>query len=113
MPGQYYSVGSLGGLTSQPYLSERLRHNAQPLFKLRQFVDAKEAIGLHRGDTFLFDKMGNVATQGGTLVETLTIPETQFSTVQGTATITEYGNSIPFTGKVEALSQFQLPRSFK
>jgi len=94
---------------AQPYLSDRLRHIAQPLFRFRQFVDVKEAIGRNRGDTFLFDKAGNVATQGGTLVETATIPQTQYATVQGTATITEYGNSIPWTGKVENLAQFQLP----
>lgn len=68
MPGQVYSVSTLGGNWSQPYLSERLRHVAQPMFRGRQFVDVKEAIGKQRGDTWLFDKAGNVATQGGTLV---------------------------------------------
>lgn len=93
MPGQVYSVSSLGGVMSQPYLSQKLRAVAQPLFRFRQFVDAKEAIGKNRGDTFLFDKMQNVATQGGTLTETNTIPETQFVTNQGTCVITEYGFS--------------------
>lgn len=55
-----------------------------------------------------FDKAGNVATQGGTLIETNTIPETQFVTNQGTGTITEYGNSVPFTGKLQALGQFEV-----
>jgi N4-gp56 family major capsid protein len=93
---------------SQPYLSQKLRAVAQPLFRFRQFVDAKEAIGKNRGDTFLFDKMQNVQTQGGVLIETNTIPETQFVTNQGTCVITEYGNSIPFTQKLENLAQFQL-----
>lgn len=108
MPGQVYSVSSLGGVMSQPYLSQKLRAVAQPLFRFRQFVDAKEAIGKNRGDTFLFDKMQNVATQGGVLIETNTIPETQFVTNQGTCVIAEYGNSIPFTQKLENLAQFQL-----
>ena len=108
MPGQVYSVSSLGGVMSQPYLSQKLRAVAQPLFRFRQFVDAKEAIGKNRGDTFLFDKMQNVATQGGTLIETNTIPETQFVTAQGTCVITEYGNAIPFTQKLENMAQFQL-----
>jgi N4-gp56 family major capsid protein len=56
----------------------------------------------------LFDKAGNVQIQGGTLVETATIPETQFVVNQGTAIVTEYGNSVPFSGKLEELSQFQL-----
>lgn len=91
MPGQVYSVSTLGGNHAVPYLSDRLRHVAQPMYRLRQFCDVKEAIGKKRGESFLFDKAGNVATQGGTLVETNTIPETQFVTNQGTATITEYG----------------------
>jgi N4-gp56 family major capsid protein len=108
MPGQVYSVSTLGGNWSQPYLSERLRHVAQPMFRFRQLVDVKEAIGKQRGDTWLFDKAGNVATQGGTLVETNTIPETNFITNQGTGQIFEYGNSIPFTQKLMNLAQFQL-----
>lgn len=108
MPGQVYSVSSLGGVMSQPYLSQKLRSIAQPLFRWRQFVDAKEAIGKNRGDTFLFDKTQNVQTQGGVLVETNTIPETQFITNQGTCVITEYGNSVPFTQKLENMAQFQI-----
>jgi N4-gp56 family major capsid protein len=108
MPGQVYSVSTLGGNWSNPYLSQRLRHVAQPMFKLRQFVDVKEAIGKNRGDSWLFDKAGNVATQGGTLVETNTIPETNFVTNQGTGQIFEYGNAIPFTQKLQNLGQFQL-----
>ena len=108
MPGQIYSVSSLGGVMSQPYLSQKLRSIAQPLFRWRQFVDAKEAIGKNRGDTFLFDKTQNVATQGGVLIETNTIPETQFVTNQGTCVITEYGNAVPFTQKLENMAQFQI-----
>ena len=91
MAGQVYVTSTLGGNWSQPYLSDRLRHIAQPMFRFRQFTDVKEAIGKNRGDTWYFDKAGNVATQGGTLVETSTIPETQFVTNQGTGSITEYG----------------------
>ena len=108
MPGQVYSISSLGGVMSQPYLSQKLRSVAQPLFRFRQFVDAKEAIGRQKGDTFLFDKSQNVASQGGVLVETNTIPETQFVTNQGTCVIVEYGNSVPFTQKLENLAQFQI-----
>lgn len=109
MPSQVYSVSTLGGNHSNPYLTDRLRSVSQPDFKFRQFIDAHEAIGLKRGDTFLFDKTQNVATQGGTLVETSTIPDTNFVTNQGTATITEYGNSINFTAKLDALGQFEIP----
>lgn len=108
MAQQVYAVNSLGGYWSQPYLTQKIRSVAQPLFRFRQFIDAKEAFGLHRGDTFLFDKTKNVDTQGGTLAETSTIPETQFQTVQGSMTISEYGNSVAFTGKLQSLGQFQV-----
>lgn len=106
--GQLYSISTQGGNWSAPYLSQRIRSAAQPMFRLRQLVDVQEAIGKGRGDSFLFDKVGNVATQGGTLVETSTIPETQYVTAQGTAQITEYGNSVPWSGKLAALGQFEV-----
>jgi len=106
--GQQYSTSSLGGYLSQPYLTQRLRAQAQPQFRFRQFVDVKEAIGRNRGDTWLFDKRGNVATQGTVLSETNTIPQTQFTVGQGTGVIVEYANSVPYTGKLEALGQIMI-----
>ena len=94
MAGLQYSTGSLGGYLSQPYLSQRLRAVAQPMFRFRQFADIKEAIGKNRGDTWLFDRRGNVATQGTTLAETNTMPQTNFIVGQGTGSITEWGNSV-------------------
>ena len=52
MPGQVYSTTTLGGNWSAPYLTDRLRHVAQPMFRLRQFIDVHEAIGKKRGDTW-------------------------------------------------------------
>src|SRR4051812_8361229 len=95
MPGQQYAVSTLGGYTSQPYLTQRIRTVAQPMYKLRQFIDVHEAIGKNRGDTWLFDRRGNVQTQGTTLSETSTIPQTSFVIGQGTGSITEYANSVP------------------
>jgi hypothetical protein len=33
------------------------------------------------------------------------MPETNFTISQGTMTITEYGNSVPYTGKLDDLSE--------
>lgn len=109
MAGQVYAVNTLGGNWTVPYLTDNLRHAAQPYFFFRQFLDVHEAIGKKRGDTFHWDLAGNVVTQGGTLTETSTIPETEFNTQQGTATVGEYGNSVPFTFKLDAMGQFELP----
>jgi N4-gp56 family major capsid protein len=108
LPGQQFSTSTLGGYLAQPYLTQRLRAVAQPQFRFRQFVDTKEAIGKNRGDTWLFDKRGNVSTQGTTLAETNTVPQTSFVVGQGTGQITEYANSVPYTGKLEALGQIMI-----
>ena len=91
-------------------LSNVLRTDVQPLLKFRQFCDAKDATPegygkeLHTGQLFSWNVYEDVANQGGTLVETTTMPETNFTIVQGTLTITEYGNSVPYTGKLDDLS---------
>jgi len=79
----------------------------QPVVKFRQFCDIKDAAhqGLHRGDTFHWNVYSDVTTQGTTLVETATIPETGFTITQGTLTVTEAGNSVPYTGKLDDLSE--------
>ncbi len=106
---QVYSVNTLGGNWSNPYLTDRLRQVSQPEFRIRQFADVREGIGLKRGDTFLFDKRQNVSSQGGTLSETATIPETNFVTNQGTGVVTEYGNAVGYTAKLNSLGQFDVP----
>jgi N4-gp56 family major capsid protein len=79
----------------------------QPIVKFRQFCDVKDAAhqGLHRGDTFHWNVFSDVSTQGATLTETNTVPETSFTIAQGTMTITEAGNSVPWTGKLDDLSE--------
>lgn len=112
MAGQVWSggwaTGSLGGYLSNVKLSAEIRHAAQPLQKFRQFVNIHEALGKGKGDAIIFEKVSNVASQGGTLVETNTMPETQITIRKGTLTVTEYGNSIPWTGKLEALATFDI-----
>ncbi len=65
----------------------------QPTVKFRQFCDIKDAAhqGKKKGDTFHWDVYSDLATQGSTLVETNTMPETTFMVTQGTMTITEGG----------------------
>lgn len=75
-----------------------------------QFADVKDATqqGKNKGDSFTWDVVSNVVTQGTTLLETNTMAETNFTITQGTLTITERGNSIPYSGKLEDLSQFSV-----
>lgn len=104
MSGQIWAVNSLGGYMYSDQLSEELRRVLQPAVKFRQFCDVKDAHGKHNGENFHWNIYSNVATQGGTLVETNTMPETNFTVTQGTGTLTERGNSVPYSGKLDDLS---------
>ncbi len=105
---QYNASTGQGGWLHNPRLSQELRHALVPLMKFRQFVDIKEGWGKGVGDTLYFDKVGRISTAGGTLVETNAMPEHQFTITRGTIAISEWGNSIPYTGKLEALSNFDV-----
>ena len=108
MASQVWAVNSLGGYFYALNLSKDLRESLQPTMKFRQFCDVKDASqqGKGKGNTFTWDIVSDVETRGNTLVETNTMAETNFTITQGTLTITEYGNSVPYSGKLEALSQF-------
>ena len=107
MPQQIWATDSYGGYMYSLNLSKKLRMALQPMTKFRQFCDVKDAAhqGLSKGDTFHWNVFTDVSTQGTTLVETNTMPETNFTITQGTMTITEAGNSVPYTGKLDNLSE--------
>jgi N4-gp56 family major capsid protein len=107
MAGQLWVTNSLGGYMSSQNLSKVLRNAVQPTVKFRQFCDARDASmnTKKQGDTFHWDIFSDVATQGTTVLETNTLPETNFTITQGTLTVTEYGNSVPFTQKLDNLSE--------
>src|SRR5579862_8996681 len=88
-------------------LSDILRTAVQPLCKFRQFCDAKDFTdkGLHKGQLFSWNVYNDVATQGTTLTETSTVPMTNFTISQGTGTVTEIANAVPYTGMLDNLSK--------
>ena len=110
MAAQLWAVNTLGGYFYSLNLSDELRKALQPAVKFRQMCDVKDASqqGKKKGDTFTWDIVSNVATRGTALTETSTMPETNFTISQGTLTITEYGNSVPYSGKLEDLSKFSV-----
>lgn len=107
MAGQIWVTNSLGGYMYSDNLSKVLRMAVQPLVKFRQFADVKDAAiqGKGKGQEFHWNVYSDVATQGTTLTETSTMPETNYTIMQGTMTITEYGNSVPYSGKLDDLSE--------
>lgn len=105
MSGQVWSTSALGGYMWSPNLSRKLRTALQPMVRFRQFCDAKEAFGLGIGQSFNWNIYSDVQQAGAALVENQTMPETNFVITQNSLTITEYGNSVPFTKKLDDLSE--------
>jgi N4-gp56 family major capsid protein len=107
MAGQVWLTNSLGGYMWSPNLSKVLRMAVQPLCKFRQFADIKDAAvqGKSMGEAFHWNVYSDVATQGTTLTEGTAMPTTNFVITQGTMTVTEMGNSVPYTSKLDDLSE--------
>lgn len=110
MAGQLWSTNSLGGYFYSLNLSNELRRAVQPMTKFRQFADVKDASqqGKSKGETFTWNVVKDVSRQGRTLTETNTMAESNFTITQGTLTITEAGQAVPYSGKLEALSKFDV-----
>ncbi len=107
MAGQVWATDSLGGSMYSLNLSKEFRISLRPIVKFRQFADVKDAAhqGLNKGDTFHWNVYSTIATGGAALNENTAIHETNCMINQGTITITEIGNSIPFTLKLDDLSE--------
>ena len=106
MTGQVWAANADGGYLWSPNLSKVLRTVVQPSCKFRQFADVKDAAlqAKKSGDQFHWDIFSDVLTQGAALTEGTAIPQTQFKISQGTMTVTEYGNAIPYSSKLDDLS---------
>lgn len=102
---QLWKVDSLGGFMYSDQLSNVLRTALQPLTRYRNFCDIEDAKDKGTGDKFSWNVYGNVETQGGTLDEEQAMPETRFPISQETLTITEFGNSVPYTRKLDILAK--------
>ena len=113
MAGQLYATNSLGGYFTIDDLSRELRYQAQTLQVFRKFTKPEPMAGKNKGDVVLFDKVSNLTSNGGTILETDTMPKTQYTITQGSLTMTEYGISVPFTQKLENVSMVAVPESIK
>lgn len=104
---QVWNVDALGGFLYSDQLSDVLRMDLLPTVKVRQFADARDGSekGLHAGEAYNWNVYSRVSVGGGQLNEEIEMPRSKFTIRQGTLTITEYGNSVPYTGKLNDLSK--------
>lgn len=106
MAGQIWDTDTAGGYMYSGELSTVLRNQLQPMTRFVQHCDAADFSdkGLGKGDQFEWNIYSDVGTQGGRLDETQAMPETSFTIEQNTGTIREFGNSVPYSGKLDDLS---------
>jgi len=111
MAGQLWAVNSLGGYMYSLNLSKELRTAVQPACKFRQLCDAHDAAmqGKHKGDVFHWNVYSNLSDDGSVgkdgLKETETMPEDNFTITQGSLEIKEFGRSVPYSGKLDDMSE--------
>ena len=101
------------GVLTNNKLTKEFQREAQPLQRFRQFVSFKNALGKNSGETVNWLRASNVGDYGKKVAETSTMPETTQPLSWGTLTVYEYGNTIPFTYKVETLSEFDIKNIIK
>lgn len=105
MAGQVWATNTLGGYMSSQKLSKVLRHAVKPMTKYRQLTKPEDGVGKNKGEIFHWNVYSRAVTKGGAINENSTMPETNFTITQGSLTIGEYGNSVPFTAKLDNLSE--------
>lgn len=105
MAGQVWNTDTLGGFMYSDELSDYLRTELQPMSRFRQFCDIKEGKGTGKGEKFNWNVYSDVTTAGAILDESNAMPETNYTISQGTLTVTEFGNSVPYTKKLDDLSR--------
>lgn len=97
-----------GGYMYSDELSDTLRVHLQPLCRFRQLCEPDPSAmqkGLNHGDKHYWNVYSDVTTQGRRLNELQPMPETSGTVAQSSLTVTEFGNSVPVTGKVTSLAK--------
>lgn len=106
MTGMVWSTPSKGGYLYADNLDKHLRMQLQATCKFRQFADPKEdAIGLHKGNTYRWDRISSIANRGGPIDELQRMPESEATVGQAELVIREFGNSVPYTGLLDLMSE--------
>lgn len=103
---QVWGTNSAGGYMYSDTLSNTIRTALKPMGRFRQHCDADDFTdkGYNAGDTFHWNIYSKVATQGGRVSENQKTPETSFTITQGSGTVYEFANLVPYSGKLDDFS---------
>jgi len=105
---QVWAISGLGGYSATASIDSEIRQRATASTFFQQMTVTVSSYGKHKADRVLIDKLGRLVTpmnQSG-LGETDDIPATTFPFVQASVVVTEYGNAVEWTEKLETFSQW-------
>jgi hypothetical protein len=108
------TAGAYMPLINVNELNEFVRHKAQPMQAFAQAANPPtgKALGKEKGETVQLTFYPDVDDEGGELIENEKVPMTSITPVKTTYTVKEYGKSIPWTGKLEALARLSVEDDF-
>lgn len=90
-------------------LSNKLLFTALENSVMMPFVDTQEDFGKRQGESVTITRFQHITEPAdATLSELSPIPEVAFDLTTHAITVTENGLAVPFTGKLEALSKFDI-----
>jgi len=73
------------------------------------YVDVETSFGKGKGDTFNLTRFTHITEPASAqLAENVPIPEVQFSMSTSAITVSEFGIAVPYTGKLEMLSKYNI-----
>lgn len=107
------ATSSLGGYSVHTQLSKLVFHEVLRRAKFRQFCQVKLKSGLHSGESTLVNKWSRITTAGGALTEGTDMTAHGFTQSQATVTVTELGNKVDLSSKLQDLSQHDVIQEIK
>lgn len=97
------------GVWKNRELSMKLYENSLENTVAMPYVDIQSEFGKQKGESLTFTRFTHITEPtSAELTELSPIPEVQFSMATSSFTIKEYGIAVPFTGKLEALSKYNI-----
>jgi N4-gp56 family major capsid protein len=105
---QVWAMQGQGGFSATASLDSEIRQRATATTFFHQFALAVSSFGKHRADRVLVDKLGRLVTamNPAGMAETDDFPTTDFPFVQASIVVTEYGNAVEWTEKLETFAQW-------
>jgi N4-gp56 family major capsid protein len=104
--GLVWSTNTAGGFMYADELSDTLRTEVRATAKFRGLCDVEDFSdkGMGHGAVATWNVYSKLNTAGTRLTEGVAIPEAGFTVRQGTGTVYEHGNSVPFTSILQYYS---------